>query len=108
MRKLALDLERGIPGCGALGSLQLLVHWYFSWLEDFYLPAWLGFHAPWGSWFVSDFDIPFCVLRFIMRYFGHMRGALNVVEKNNKLHSLTDYHKMNFLNLINLWLDIIY
>ena len=33
--------------------------------------------------------------------------ALIVVEKNNQLQSLTDYHEMNFLNLISSLLDII-
>ena len=51
-------------------------------------------------------------VRYLLhRIFVHMYVmyvALNVVEKNNQLHSLTDYHEINLLSLVNLWLDIIY
>ena len=34
------------------------------------------------------------------RIFGHMHEALNIVEKNNSLHSLTVNDETNLLNLI--------
>jgi len=36
------------------------------------------------------------------RIFGHMHEALNVVEKNNSLHSLTVNDETNLLNLISV------
>ena len=36
------------------------------------------------------------------RIFGHIHGALNVILKNNQLHSLTVNDEMNLLSLISL------
>ena len=36
------------------------------------------------------------------RIFGHMHRALNVVLKNNQLHSLVVIDEMNLMSLINL------
>ena len=42
------------------------------------------------------------------RIFGHMHKALNVVFKNNQLHSLAVNDEMNLLSLISLLLDTNY
>ena len=124
IRTIALSTQAMLRGRTISTAITTyFINWY---LDMFWNLQWLGVHEAYKVWShgidqtLLEGSLTFCYSKatfinhtsnFLQypshRMFEHMQKELNIVEKNNQLHSLTDYHEMNLLRLINSWLDII-